>query len=183
MASPKTACVTEKTRIHQAKILELKRDNPSMTFEAIGEKLGLSRQRVHKIYHKALKAIIQEPAEDVIKMELARLDELQTEVLNVLRSFHPVINQGQVVRDVVDGPDGKPVIDLETGKPVTIRLQDSGPKLAAVDRALKIMERRAKFLGLDKVANPEKEGLTPEEFASKVLGVVHAIDEISGGRG
>jgi hypothetical protein len=42
------------------------------------------------------------------------------------------------------------------------------------------MERRSKFLGLDKVPNPDKEGLTAEEFAAKVLKTVSQIDKATG---
>jgi hypothetical protein len=50
----------------------------------------------------------------------------------VLEAEHHVTQVGRLVR----GPDGEP-------------LRDHGPTLAAIDRLLKIMERRAKLVGLD----------------------------------
>lgn len=175
-----TATVTERAKQLQAALLRARRDRPDMTYQELGDVFGISRQYAKTQFDKALKAIIQEPAEDVIKMELARLDYLQTEVIKVLQSFHVVVNQGTVVRDVVEDEHGQIIVDINTGQPKTRRLEDTGPKLAAVDRALKIMERRSKFLGLDKVGNPDKEGLTAEEFAAKILKTVKQIDQSTG---
>lgn len=65
--------------------------------------------------------------------ELMRLDQLTVEVWRVLRARHYLISQGETVEDP------------ETGRP----LLDDGPSLQAVDRLLKIQDRRAKLLGLD----------------------------------
>lgn len=175
-----TASPTEQAKRLQAALLRLRRDQPDMTYQELGDHLGITRSYAMTQLKRALKAIIQEPAEDLIKMELARLDYLQTEVIKVLKSFHVVVNQGSVVRDVVEDENGQILVDINTGQPKTKRLEDTGPKLAAVDRALKIMERRARFLGLDKTSNPEKEGLTPEEFAAKILKTVKQIDQSTG---
>lgn len=174
MAKPDHSKPSEKTKHLQAQVLRMRRDG--MAFEAIAKEIGYSYPYTYKLYTKALKAIIQEPAEEVLKMELTRLDELQTEVLAVLRAFHPVVNSGIVVRDVVEDEQGQPVLNPWNGEPVTQRLADSGPKLAAVDRALKIMQQRARLLGLEKTGNPEKAGMTAEEFSAKVLGMVNKID-------
>lgn len=175
-----TAAITERTKRLQEGLLRARRDRPDITYEEMGDMFGVSRQYAKSQFTRALKAIIQEPAEDVIKMELARLDYLQTEVIKVLQSFHVVVNQGTVVRDVVEDENGQVIVDINTGQPKTRRIEDTGPKLAAVDKALKIMERRAKFLGLDKVGNPDKEGLTAEEFAAKILKTVKQIDQSTG---
>ena len=173
---------TENTKRLQAAILNAKRDDPSLNLEDLAEMFDISGTYASKLYRDALREIIQEPAKDVLKMELARLDDMQKEVMRVLRSFHPVVNQGRIIKDIVEDEAGNPVI--MDGKLVLVRLEDAGPKLAAIDRALKIMERRSKFLGLDKEkGDPNKEGMTPEEFAAKVLKATRAIDEISGAAG
>lgn len=179
--SPRTAVPLEKTRHLQATILRMKRDDPTLTWPEIGEKLGYSYVWVRKAYMKALNAIIQEPAEDILKMELARLDALQTEVIKVLQSTHLVVSKGMVVRDFLDDEDGRPIIDALTGNPLTRRLEDPSPKLAAVDRALKIMERRAKYLGLDKAMNSDSVGMTTEEIAEKIMGSVRKMDAATAG--
>lgn len=175
-----TATPTERTKHLQAALLRARRDNADLNYQQLGDKFGITRVYARKLLLKALREIIQEPAEEVIQLELARLDYLQTEVIKVLQSFHVVVSQGSVVRDIVEDEDGQPIVDINTGQPRTKRIEDTGPKLAAVDRALKIMERRSKFLGLDKVPNPDKEGLTAEEFAAKVLKTVSQIDKATG---
>jgi hypothetical protein len=42
--------------------------------------------------------------------------------------------------------------------------------LFAIDRVLKIMDRRAKYLGLDMSTGREGEGSTPEEFRALMVG-------------
>ena len=175
-----TATPTERTKRLQAALLRARRDNADLNYQQLGDMFGITRTYARKLLLKALRDIIQEPAEEVIQLELARLDYLQTEVIKVLQSFHVVVSQGCVVRDVVEDEHGQPIVDINTGQPRTKRIEDTGPKLAAVDRALKIMERRSRFLGLDKVPNPDKEGLTVEEFAAKILKTVNQIDKATG---
>lgn len=145
--SPKTGTPSEKTKHQQSYILTRRRDG--ISFPMIAEEMGMTQGYIYKLYKKALKEIIVEDVEEVRKMELLRLEQLEEEVLNVLRAFHPVISGGQVVRDVVEDEDGNPAVNPTTGDIVTVRLQDQGPKLAAIDRAIKLMERRARLLGLD----------------------------------
>lgn len=64
--------------------------------------------------------------------ELQRLDVLLVEAWQVLRREHVTVSHGRIVRD-----------DEEKA------ILDDGPVLQAIDRILKIQERRAKLLGLD----------------------------------
>jgi hypothetical protein len=80
---------------------------------------------------RALAATVAEPAAEVRQLELARLDEATAAAFAVLRKDHLAHSHGKVIT-----LDGKPVLD-------------DGPKLAAIDRIVKISERRAKLLGLD----------------------------------
>lgn len=92
----------------QLKALELRRAGE--TFEAIAEQLDYSGRGVaYRAVMAALRKTLQEPADEVRKLELERLDEL-------LRSLWPKAQ---------DGNQG------------------------AVDRILRIMQRRALLLGLD----------------------------------
>ena len=153
--SPRTGTPSINTKIVQKTILEYRQQN--MSFPDIGERLGFSQAYIYKLYKKALKGIIFETVETTRKIELQRLDDLQLKAQAILNTFHPIISQGIVVRDVIDDENGQPIIDLTTGRPVTIRVQDQGAVLSAIDRVLKIMERRAKLLGLDA---PAKTALT-----------------------
>ncbi|SRR6266511_1782544 len=100
-------------------------------YDEIGRRFGVSTQRAHQIVTKALDATVQEPADELRSLELARLDQMWVEALKVLRRRHVVVSHGEIVRD-----DGRP-------------LEDDAPVLHAIDRLLKIQERRARLLGLD----------------------------------
>ena len=143
------------TKWKQKYILESYRDNPN--FARIAKEMECSETYVRKLYQKALDDIIVLDVEKHRKLELYRLDKLFTEAVKILDAFHPLVNSGSVVHDIVDDENGNPLIDPETGDKVTTRLWDVSPKLNAIEKALKIMDRRAKFLGLDA---PQKTALT-----------------------
>jgi len=71
-------------------------------------------------------------ADDYREQALATLDAMAGEVWAVLNARHLTIQNGKVVRDDDDAP-----------------LLDDGPVLSAVDRLLRIEERRARLLGID----------------------------------
>ena len=151
----KSSTVSERTRYVQKRVLQLRRDGVS--FPDIAEELGMTQGYIYKVYKKALREIIVEDVEDLRKLELEKLESLEQEVMKVLKSFHPFISSGQVVRDVLEDEDGNPIVDPLTGNIVTERLLDHGPKLAAVDRAVKLMERRARLMGLDTPVKMQQE--------------------------
>lgn len=92
----------------QAQALTLRKAGVSVT--AIAEMLGWnSHQAASKAIYAALKRNIREPAQEMIELELARLDDM-------LKAIAPHVAAGN---------------------------------LTAIDRALKIQERRARLLGLD----------------------------------
>ena len=106
--------------------------------QAIADQLGYpDRHTVCQDIRRALEAnIVEQKAsrEQLREMELMRLDQLTVEVFRVLKARHYVVTQS-----------GRIVDDPRTGAPMT----DDGPVLHAVDRLLKIQDRRAKLLGID----------------------------------
>jgi hypothetical protein len=98
--------------------------------------LGYSDQgAAHKDITRAMEAAVtrQHGAVELLRQEeLMRLDLLWAEVWQVMKREHVTVSNGRLVR----GEDGKP-------------LRDDAPVLAAVDRLVRILERRAKYLGLD----------------------------------
>ncbi|MET8278264.1 hypothetical protein [Micromonospora sp. NPDC005174] len=107
------------------------------SFQQIADKLGYnSRGAACQDVGRALEASVAEQTRAVEayrEEELQRLDLLMEEAWRVLRRQHVTVSHGRVIRD--EGTD-EPLLD-------------DGPVLAAIDRVLKIQERRAKFLGLD----------------------------------
>jgi len=104
MASVQTITAAERQR----QALELRKGG--VDYQTIANRLGYKwPSGAHKAVMSALKAVIREPAEDVLALELARLDAL-------FFTLWPKARAGDT---------------------------------AAIDRVLRIMERRAKYLGLD----------------------------------
>jgi hypothetical protein len=109
-----------------------------LTYQAIAEKLGLShRDLARRAVERALAATVREPADELRQLELIRLDALWVEAVKVMTTEHITVNNGRVIE--VDG----------------VPLKDDAPTLSAIDRLLKIMERRAKLVGLDSATKVE----------------------------
>ena len=157
----KTVEVKERSAERAAYALQLRKDGH--TYAKIGILLAdkfANQQRsrktftahyAYKLVADALKNIYRDDAHALVRMEMERLDAMQLEALDVLRSEHVLVSAGAIVRTLVrDEKTGLPVIDPLTNMPVTVPIRDDGPRLAAIDRLLKIQERRAKLMGLDK---------------------------------
>lgn len=102
------------------------------TYDQIAEALEFSdRSLARRAVERALAATVREPADELRQLELIRLDALWVEAVKVMTTEHITVNNGRVIE--VDG----------------VPLKDDAPTLQAIDRLLKIMERRAKLVGLD----------------------------------
>jgi hypothetical protein len=108
------------------------------SFDECATRLGYSsRSAATKDFTRVFEQVTVEQrasAEVYREVELARLDDLTVTATRVLLTKHYVTTQG-----------GRLVEHPETGLP----LLDDGPVLQAIDRLLKIQDRRAKLLGLD----------------------------------
>lgn len=154
---PKAA--TSATSIRQAErraeILKLRLDGHSLA--EIGDRLGIRADSVHDIITRALRAMTQDPSQELLTLELARLDSLYAEALKAVRSFTPVLHNGRVVQIPVIDSNGDAIKDPETGQPLTCIAQDRQPVLAGIACAVRIAERRAKLLGLDAPIRAQQE--------------------------
>lgn len=118
-------------------------------WQAVADALGYTtRGAACQDVTRALKQAIKDQNANVDEwreQELQHLDALRQRAWDVMEREHLLVQAGRVVRDGQD-------VDAETGDPVPgtgVQLVDHGPTLAAIDRLLKIQERRAKLLGLD----------------------------------
>jgi len=102
------------------------------TYRQIAEIQGCSAQTAWERVERACKAVPVEAVESLRTVEVERLDLLQRVALEQLVTDQPKIDHGRVVRD----DDGTPMIDQQA-------------KLNALDKLIKIAERRARLLGLD----------------------------------
>lgn len=102
------------------------------SYQAIADTLGMhDRSAARKAVERALFATVAEPAEELRRLELLKLDALSVAAWQILGAEHPLASAGRVM--TFDG----------------VALTDPQPILAAIDRLLKISERRARLLGLD----------------------------------
>jgi hypothetical protein len=115
-----------------ARAVELRRNN--LTYRQIATQLDFSSvASAYEAVQRGLADSVAETNEEVRQMELDRLDHLARTALTVLAKPHLVVSQGRVATHPA------------TGEPLT----DPTPALHAIDRLLRIQERRARLLGLD----------------------------------
>ena len=116
----KTSPETAAAKVKAAKALELRMEGK--TFAAIAEELGYAgKQGAYDAVKRSLDAITREPAQDLLKLDLERLDAMW----------------------------GIHYLNAQAGDP------------QALASCMKIMERRARLLGLDaptKIAETEADG-------------------------
>lgn len=121
---------TPETARRDAEAAELRAQG--YTYQQIADQLRYSdKGEAHHAVQRALQAIVKEPAEKLRTLELARLDAMYEAAMRVLERKHVTVSNGQVIR-----LDNEPI-------------EDDTPVLQAIDRLLKVQERRARLLGLD----------------------------------
>lgn len=121
-----------------ARALELRQQG--WTLDRIKDELGFKhRASVHRAIQAEMRRVVTEPAEEMLKMELARLDAL-------LATFWPAATADIANETQVDE-------DRSLHQQLTHLHKQwetlTAQKLKAADLVLKISERRAKLIGLD----------------------------------
>ncbi|MDQ2727993.1 MAG: hypothetical protein M3Y91_09065 [Actinomycetota bacterium] len=145
-----TAPATLKIRLRQDEALNLRLAGCS--YPEIARRLHYAdKGRAH---HAVGTALNRQPAEDakaVRAMELARLDELLKVAWVQLHTDHVLVSAGQIVRD----NDG-------------VALLDHAGKLAGLDRVIRIMERRSRYLGVDAPVRRIIEVVDPQTIEARI---------------
>lgn len=100
----------------------------------IADHFDIHENQVNNAIARASASITGEVPQTVVKLELARLDYLLIKAMDVLETRHAAFSHGQVMYDPT------------TDRPFV----DTAPTLQAIDRCLKIQERRARLLALDR---------------------------------
>lgn len=154
-------------RDHQAAALK----SQGKTFREIGEHFGITPQGAFDMVKRAIADIPRENTEELIALELAKLDAVEAKAYEIMTKHHAYVS-----------PSGKVVYD--EGE----RLQDDGPVLAAMDRLLKVAAQRAKLLGLNAPTRTELTGKDggaieianrADEAKASVLGLLLRLNEPS----
>ena len=121
-----------------ARALELRKGGA--TYEMIGQDLGVSTVRAFQIVNEALKALVAEPAAEVRKLEVERLDHM-------LSVIWPTATNAMSEVTTVDAS----LLEMI---------------LKAQDGVRKLMERRAKLTGLDAPEKVQEVGPVSDAKAS-----------------
>jgi AraC-like DNA-binding protein len=149
------------------------------TYQQIADELGFSdKSNAHKAVQRTLAAVPVEAAEEVRKLELDKLDNLERAALEVMGRKHVFVQQGHVVRQrigVERDADGIERLDAD-GKEIPLYedVLDDGPTLKAVETLLRVAERRARLLGLD---TPVKANVTVHHVDPRDLAIQELLNE------
>jgi len=134
--------------------------NLAMPYDEIAAQMGYAdRSAARKAVERAMLLTVQEPAAAQRTLQLGRLDLLFREAWAVLKAEHIAINNGRVIMNPANSNEP---------------LRDHAPVLAAIDRLLKIEERRAKLLGLD--APVRAELITIDAIEAEVARLAAELD-------
>lgn len=124
------------------------------SYDEIAKELGFANKgHAFNAVSRNLKSIRREPAEELLKLELARLDEMRVVAREIMLKTHHAHSGGKLIH-----------IADESGK--TVPLVDDGPRLAAIDRLVSIANRYAKLTGLDAVVKVQL--LTLEDVQAEI---------------
>lgn len=138
------------------------------SYRAIAEELGTTISNAHDSVQRALKEVVQEPAESAKQIELERLDESLTRfegmramVMRTLERAHYTVSSGKLIY-LGEEP-----------------LEDDGFVLQAADRlrqieesTIRVQERRARLLGLDA---PQRVSVDAENLGREIAELIAAI--------
>lgn len=122
---------TPETAKRDAQAADLRAEG--LSFQAIADQLGYADKTSARLaVRRALRDIVQGPAEKLLNLHMERLETLYEQALEVMEADHVVVSHGKIVK----ADDGTPLVD-------------SGPKLAAIREARASLESFRKLTGLD----------------------------------
>jgi len=131
-----------------------------MTLREIAEKYEVSLATVRRRLATHMPEVLDKSVTKFRAVEMHKLDQLEDKVDEIIGKVHYTVSHGRVI--YLEDPD--------TG--LSIPLEDSAPILQAIQTKLRIAERRAKLLGLDRPYKAEvnvNKTVTPNDDSLKKL--------------
>ena len=122
---------------HHAAMLRSK----GWTYKRISEELGMSLPAVYVMVKRAIADIPKESTEELIQIELAKLDVVEAKAAEIMEKHHAYVSASGKVATL----DGE-------------ILQDDAPAMQAMMVILKVSDRRAKLLGINAPTRTELTG-------------------------
>jgi hypothetical protein len=132
-------------------------------YHEIAAELGISEDIAKKDYQRIVelrRTDLDAKRDDAVAIETAKLDALEQAAWEVLRRDHIVVQHGKVVR-----LNRKPMVD-------------DAPVLQAIDRLVKIAERRSKLKGLDAPAKVEVSAEVDAEIAAIAAALAAGVGDV-----
>lgn len=107
----------------------------------IGQHFGITRQAAMRAVQRAVREVVQEAGEEVLKLHLTRMEYLFQKAEEVIEADHVVVSHGRIVY----GDDGEP-------------LRDHAPVLAAINSARQCLESVQSLTGMKQPTKIEHSG-------------------------
>jgi hypothetical protein len=112
------------------------------TYQRIADELGYATKTgALDAVRRAVREVVQGPAEKLVALHIERLETLYEAALEVLEADHVVVSHGKIMKD-------------DEGTP----LKDTGPKLAAIREARATLDSFWTLTGMKKPAKVEHSG-------------------------
>lgn len=150
--------------LHARRLQALDLAAQGYSVRTIAAQLGIAKSTAHEDIGWAMAATMQPAADQIRALEIEKLDALEESALGVQLRDHVVLYQGEPVEI-----DGRVVLD-------------DGPRLQAIDRRVRIADRRARLLGLDAPTRSEVTGaggapLVDDGMIDRMASVIRAASE------
>jgi hypothetical protein len=144
---------TIEDRDRDAKAVELRRRH--LNYPQIAAQMGYKDPSgAYHAVQRGLQDATSDASEEVKRLELDRLDDIARGFQRVFATRHYAISLGS----------GKVVLDPSTGQP----LVDDGPVIQAGLALIRVMERRAKYLGLDAPAQSRVQVISEDTVDAEI---------------
>jgi len=145
-----------------------------MSLQRISDQLGYGdKGNVSRAITRAVDAVQAPAVREYVAQQLDVLDDLTCAALAVLEREHIVVSDGRIVYEGPQPAEG----EVDDRSP----LRDDGPVLAAIDRMLRIAERRSRLLGLD--AATKSEAAVTVDVSGEVAALVERARAARAGEG
>lgn len=133
------------TAANDARAAELRAQG--WTYQRIADELGYATKTgALDAVRRAVREVVQGPAERLVALHIERLETLYEAALEVLEADHVLVSHGKVIT----------MADPETGEEKP--LKDNGPKLAAIREARATLDSFWTLTGMKKPAKVEHSG-------------------------
>ena len=127
---------------HQAASLR----STGMRLKDVAAHFNVAISTAHLMVQRAIADIPRENTEELIALELAKLDAIEAKYAEITSGLHPMVSVSGKIVGYID----------ESGK--EIMLKDTSPVIRALDGLLKVSESRRKLLGLNAPTRTELTG-------------------------